>query len=104
MRSCLVSLALALMLPGCQSLSSNPEQGAEQRLTNVCTSIYSALDAALDHDVDKDAIEAIEAIEVEANVICSEGGWQTAGVSVQGALALAEGYLVQSLAKQREAE
>jgi hypothetical protein len=95
--------AAALLLAGCQYLpTANPEQTAEQRLVSVCKSIYSALDASLDHNIDLAAVEAIEDIESEADVICSENGWQSAGLSVNGALGLAEGYLVRSLAKQME--
>jgi hypothetical protein len=101
-----VAAFLMLALGGCQTLfptpMANPEQTAEQRLVSVCKSIYSALDASLDHNIDLAAVEAIEDIESEADVICSENGWQSAGLSVNGALGLAEGYLVRSLAKQRE--
>lgn len=104
MRS-LLAAALVIGMAGCQWLPvppANPDQTAEQRLVNVCNSIYGALDATLDHDIDLEAIAVIEAIESEADVICSENGWQEAGLTVNGALSLAEGYLVRSLAKQRE--
>jgi hypothetical protein len=97
--------AALLLLAGCQHLPPvNPEQTAEQRLVNVCRSIDDAIRATLTHNIDLAALTVLEDIKEESDVICSDNGWMDAGLTVDGALRLAESYLVRSLAKQREAE